>query len=294
MATEAAARETGGSGGATPGAPESEAGPPAAAQVTPAPLGPAWIRVAFAPWCLLVFFPFAIVATLVFAILAMLGALISRRVGFHSGTIWAWLICRVGFIRVRVHGRDNIDPNTSYVILANHQGIIDIVALYGHWLRQFRWVMKQELRKVPALGAACAALGFVFVDRSNPRRAYESLERAKPELKDGVSVLFFPEGTRSPDGQLLPFKKGGFQMARQLGLPILPVSITGSRLIAPRGTIFIVPGTVDITIHPPVPIATSAAAERELMGEVREAILSGLSPEEQRLTRELEAADRGA
>jgi 1-acyl-sn-glycerol-3-phosphate acyltransferase len=239
-----------------------------------------WRRRLFAPWCLLVLFPFVIVATVVFATLAILGALISRRVGFHSGTVWAWLICQVAFIRVRVRGREHVDPNTSYVILANHQGMVDIVALYGYWRNQFRWVMKQELRKVPAIGASCAALGFVFVDRSNPRRAYESLEKAKPELVDGVSVLFFPEGTRSPDGGLLPFKKGGFQMARQLGLPILPVSISGSWAIAPRGTVFTVPGTVDLTFHPPVDPAAFKGAEAELIATVRTAILSGLAESE--------------
>lgn len=250
------------------------------------------LRVLFAPWCLVVLFPFVLVATIFFATLALVLAVFSQRVGFHSGTAWAWLIAAVGWMRVRVHGRENLDPKTSYVILANHQGIVDIIALYGFWWRQFRWVMKQELRKVPALGAACAALGFIYVDRSNPRKAYESLEAAKPQLRDGVSVLFFPEGTRSPDGHLLRFKKGGFQIARQLGLPILPVSITGSRHIMPRGAYLTIPGIVDITIHPPVPAPTSEAEEQAAMVSVRAAIASGLSPWEQELTRAYDARGR--
>lgn len=247
------------------------------------------LRYLFAPWCVLVLFPGVILATLFFASLTLLLAVFSKRLGFHAGTTWAWVICRLAWVRVRVVGREHLDPRVSYVILANHQGMVDIVAIYGHWFRQFRFVMKNELRKIPLLGAACASLDFVYVDRSNPRRAYESIEAAKPTLRDGVSVLFFPEGTRSVDGRLLPFKKGGFQLARGLELPILPVSVTGARHILPRGTVFTIPGRVDITIHPPIDPAAEGLTGSELTERVRSAILSGLSPWERSITAAAEA-----
>ncbi len=132
---------------------------------------------------------------------------------------------------------------------------------------------------MPFLGWGCAAIGHIFVDRSNSRRAYASLEAAKPRLVGGVSVLFFPEGTRSEDGRLGRFKKGGFMMAKQLGFPILPLSISGASAILPKGCLFPRPGTIRITIHPPVD-PRDVADDAEFVERVRATIAGGLSPEE--------------
>ena len=139
--------------------------------------------------------------------------------------------------------------------------------------------MKEELRKVPFLGWGCAAIGHIFVDRGNSARAIASLEAAKSQLVGGVSVLFFPEGTRSDDGRLLPFKKGGFAIARQLDLPILPVSITGSNRILPKACLFPRPGTVRVRFHPPI-VPSDFPDTTELIGRVRAAIESGLAQDE--------------
>ncbi|HLF55348.1 MAG TPA: lysophospholipid acyltransferase family protein, partial [Thermoanaerobaculia bacterium] len=139
--------------------------------------------------------------------------------------------------------------------------------------------IKEELRKVPFLGWGCAAIGHIFVDRSDGRRAIASLEAAKPDLVDGVSVVFFPEGTRSEDGRLARFKKGGFMMARQLALPILPISISGSWRILPKGCLAPRPGTLRVRIHPPIEVAQFAPGDA-LIPQVREVIASGLEPEE--------------
>ena len=124
---------------------------------------------------------------------------------------------------VEVIGRDNLDKSKSYIIVSNHQSQFDIIMIYG-WLGvDFKWVMKQELRKVPALGLACERLGHVFINRSIPAAAVASLKAAKKKIKKGTSVFFFPEGTRSKDGTVGVFKKGAFKMAIDIGLPLVPL-----------------------------------------------------------------------
>jgi 1-acyl-sn-glycerol-3-phosphate acyltransferase len=234
-----------------------------------------WI---LAPWTLLVFFPLVLLTTCFWGVAALVLAIASQRAAFYSGVAWARGLCWASFVGVRVEGREHARPGQSYVILSNHQGNFDILALYGYLGRQFRWVMKQELRKVPFLGPACAAIGHVFVDRRDAQRAIASLEAAKPRLAGGVSVLFFPEGTRSADGRLLPFKKGGFVMARQLGFPILPVTISGSHRILPKGCLFPRPGWLTVRFHPAVDTA-QFATDGELVAAVRATIASGLPGE---------------
>jgi 1-acyl-sn-glycerol-3-phosphate acyltransferase len=235
-----------------------------------------WLMV---PWTIAIFYPFVLVSTFVWGSISVLLSLISQRVGFYGGVYWARSLTWTSFVRVKIEGREHAPQDTSYVILANHQGAYDILALYGFLGRQFRWVIKEELRKVPFLGWGCAAIGHIFVDRSNSRRAFASLQAAKPRLTGGVSVLFFPEGTRSEDGRLGRFKKGGFVMARQLGFPILPLSISGASTILPKGCHFPRPGSIRITLHPPVD-TKGFADDAALIDQVRATIASGLSPEE--------------
>jgi 1-acyl-sn-glycerol-3-phosphate acyltransferase len=227
------------------------------------------------PWMVAVFYPVVIVTTAIFGTLAVLLSLVDKRIGFYSGQFWAWCLTGSSLVRVRVRGRENLVPGRSYVILANHQGNYDILALYGYLGRQFRWVIKEELRKVPFLGWGCAAIGHIFVDRSDSRRAIASLEAAKPALAGGVSVVFFPEGTRSPDGRLQRFKKGGFRMARQLDLDIVPVAISGSYRVLPKGSLLPRPGTIRVQILPPVSPAAHATDEA-LVAAVRTAIAAEL------------------
>ena len=135
------------------------------------------------------------------------------------------------------------------------------------------------MRKVPGLGAGCAAVGHIFVDRSSPTAAIASLRAARPLLKGGVSMMVFPEGTRSHDGRMLPFKKGGFMTAHDLGLPILPVSISGSRHVLPGRTMKLLPGTIRIRVHEPVdPTAYGLERREQLMADVRSRLASGLTP----------------
>jgi 1-acyl-sn-glycerol-3-phosphate acyltransferase len=214
--------------------------------------------------------------------MAVATGLISPRLAHHCGTVWAWCLCKANFTLVQVRGRQHAAKGQSYVIMSNHQSHFDILAFYGHWHRQFRWVMKQELRRVPGLGAGCAAVGHIFIDRSDRQKAIASLKAAAPLLAGGTSVMFFPEGTRSLDGRLGEFKKGGFMMALDLGLPILPVSISGSRHVLPGKTKKLLPGFVRIKIHEPIDIRRYSHEQREqLMADVAAVIRSGLTPWEQ-------------
>jgi 1-acyl-sn-glycerol-3-phosphate acyltransferase len=233
------------------------------------------VRWLFLPWTVLVFYPFLLVTTAFWGCSAIAIASFSQRAAFHCGTAWAKCLAWVSFVWIHVEGRENARRGQSYVIMTNHQGDFDVLALYGYLHRQFRWVIKQELRKVPFLGWACAAIGHIFIDRSNSQQAIASLEAAKPRLAGGVSVLFFPEGTRSPDGRLGPFKKGGFAMARQLGLPILPVSLSGSWKVLPKGCLAPRPGTIRMRLHPPVAPADHPDDDA-LIDAVRTAIASGI------------------
>jgi 1-acyl-sn-glycerol-3-phosphate acyltransferase len=240
------------------------------------------LRWLYVPYVLLVYVPFLAATTIFWGIAAVLTSLVSRRVGFHCGTVWAWCLCRANFTWVRIRGREHARPGQSYVIMSNHQSHFDVLAFYGHWGHQFRWIMKQELRKVPGLGWGCAAVGHIFVDRSNRERAIASMHAAAQRLEPGVSVMIFPEGTRSPDGRMRAFKKGGFMMALEMGLPILPVTISGSRHVLPGHTMRLLPGSVRIQVHEPIPVAGLAVEDRErLMDEVAAVIRSGLSPWEQ-------------
>ncbi|MCP4668782.1 MAG: 1-acyl-sn-glycerol-3-phosphate acyltransferase, partial [Deltaproteobacteria bacterium] len=150
---------------------------------------------------------------------------------------------------------------------------------YGHWGRQFRWVLKEELRKIPGLGWYCAAGGHIFIDRRSREKAMAGLMAAKPLLDGGISVIIFPEGTRSPDGRIGDFKKGGFIMALDMGLPILPVSISGSHHVLPNKTFKFLPGKIRIHIHEPMD-STAYGPERrdQLVADVRAAIAADLTP----------------
>jgi len=237
------------------------------------------LRWLYTPYSLGVVWPWLAGSSVGLGALAVAMTKISPRLAFHVGTAWAWLMCRVNWNRVRVHGRDNADPSRSYVIMMNHQSQFDILAFYGHYGKQFRWVMKEELRKVPGIGWYTAAGGHVFIDRSDRAKAIASLQAARPLLDGGISVVFFPEGTRSRTGRMRPFKKGGFMMALQMDLPILPVSISGSRHVLPAGGFRSLPGPIDITIHPPIDTSTySEETVETLMADTRAVIASGLTP----------------
>jgi 1-acyl-sn-glycerol-3-phosphate acyltransferase len=231
----------------------------------------------YQPWKWLVVAPLLAASTVFFSALVLL-LLPFGSPGFVSrlcGGGWARFNAFMTPMRVRVRGREHLDPAQSYVIVCNHQSHYDVFVLYG-WLGvDFKWVMKAELRRVPVLGATCARLGHVYIDRSNRAEALATLEAAKDRIRGGTSVLFFPEGTRSRSGELGEFKKGAFRMALDLGLPILPMTIRGTRDVLPAKGTDLRPGSATLTIHPPIPIDGCTTDDlTELMRRTRDVIAS--------------------
>lgn len=243
-------------------------------------------RLLFFLYSWLVFVPLMAATTLICGLicLVLVPFLPADRVARYSAVPWAKLCLLYSGVRVDLYGRHHLQPGQSYVIVANHLSQFDIFVLYGYLGMDFRWVMKHELRKVPVIGICCEKLGHIFINRSDQQAAIASLDDAKARLSNGASVLFFPEGTRSRDGHLKPFKKGAFKMAQELQLPVLPVTLTGTWHILPPGTLRLQPGhQATLTLHAPLPVNSHDDTElQRLMACSRDAIAAPLeqtSPE---------------
>ena len=127
--------------------------------------------------------------------------------GLLAGSYMGRICCALTLVRVKVSGRENIDPHTSYVFVANHQGAYDIFSIYGYLNHNFKWMMKKGLRKIPAVGGACAIAGHIFVDNSSPAAIRQTMEKAEHTLRDGMSLVVFPEGSRTFTGKCAPSTK---------------------------------------------------------------------------------------
>ena len=147
---------------------------------------------------------------------------------------WGRCFCYVFAIPVTVRGQEHIRKGQSYVFVSNHQSFYDVFLIYGWLPVVFKWLMKKELRRIPIVGWACKAAGHIFIDRRHARSAAESIQAVEAELKDGVSTVIFPEGTRTSDGSIAPFKRGAFQIALDLNLPVIPLRIDGCYELMPK------------------------------------------------------------
>ena len=233
----------------------------------------------------LVLIPLGLLLTLFTGWLTVLVAMITspRIASRYIAASWARIIAWMTPVWVTVEGAENADPSRTYVVVCNHQSQYDIFLVYG-WLKlDLKWVLKAELRKAPGVGIGCEKAGHIFVDRSNPEKARKSVSDALDKVGNGVGVLFFAEGTRSLDGKLRPFKKGAFRVATSQNLPVLPVTIIGTRDVKKPKSMMIFPGKVRMVIHPAIDVGDGedAANIRELMTQTRAAISSSL-PEELR------------
>ena len=198
--------------------------------------------------------PILLVLTILTALVTIVGSLIggAHIWGYYPGKIWSQLICVFLLIPVKVRGREKIHKHTSYVFVPNHQGAFDIFLIYGFLGRNFKWMMKKSLRKLPFVGKACESAGHIFVDRSGPKKVLETIRQAKASLKDGVSLVVFPEGARTFTGHMGYFKKGAFQLADDLQLPVVPLTIIGSFNILPRTGGFISWHPMTLVVHKPI------------------------------------------
>ncbi len=175
--------------------------------------------------------------------------------GNIASRIWAWAILKIAGVRVNVRGLERLDPNRRYIFIANHQSYLDIPILVQSLPRfELRWIAKKQLGYVPFFGWALWASGHILVERSDRASAMAGFRRAKERIADGVSLVIFPEGTRSSGGNTLPFKRGGFLLAAQTKTPIVPVTIDGSWTVLPRQDWRLKSGDIEVIIDEPMSI----------------------------------------
>lgn len=221
-------------------------------------------------------------ATIVIATTVILVSFFSRTGNLPHllARLWANSILWVSRVKVTVRGAEKLDPRCSYIYMPNHQSNADIPLLLGCLPVQFRWLAKAELFKVPIFGRAMRGVGYISIDRSNRKSSFESLERAARTIRSGTSVLIFPEGTRSRDGRILPFKKGGFVLAVDAGVPIVPIIIRGTRDIISKGHFMIRPAPVTMEILDPVETADYTRKTKDaLLARIRSILIDHFEKE---------------
>jgi 1-acyl-sn-glycerol-3-phosphate acyltransferase len=208
----------------------------------------------------------------------------NSKILYSVGRAGCSLLTRVAGIAVEIEGLGHVKPGKTYLFLANHQGNCDPAALFPAIPRNVRFMLKKELRKVPFLGTIMKLGGFVFIDRKDRASALQGMEEAVAQMKQGHSFIAFPEGTRSRTGRMGPFKKGLFIMALQAGVPIIPVTISGSYEVMPPSRLKISSGTIRVVFHREIATNGLGLNQREqLMNEVESAIASDLKGHEQPL-----------
>ena len=203
--------------------------------------------------------------------------------GYWPGRIWSRWFMRILLLPVHVEGYENIDNKTSYVFVANHQSSFDIFLIYGYLGRNFKWMMKAALRNAPLIGKASEAAGHIFVDKRGPKALQQTHDRAREVLQGGTSLVVFPEGERTLTGRMGPFFRGAYQLADELQLPVVPITLNGPYhvLSRKRGPVnFVFWHRLSMTIHKPIPpIGKGPDNIKNAMDLSREAIASVLEEE---------------
>ncbi len=180
---------------------------------------------------------------------------------------WGRTLCRLAKVRVRLEGLDKIDPGQTYIFAGNHASQFDIFAFQGYFPYDFRWIAKKELFALPVFGQAMRQVGYIAVDRSHGRQAMKSLDDAAAQIAAGKSVLIFPEGTRSADGRLQPFKAGAILLAIKAGVPIVPVGFNGSHAVLPKGTLLARSGEIVLRIGSPIPTQGFSIRDKQRLAD---------------------------
>lgn len=217
--------------------------------------------------------------TVFFGGAALLISLIDRRGRWVHGCARAWgasILTACG-VQVEVEGTDRLDPRASYVVMANHTSLFDIPALLVALPFPFRMLAKASLFRIPFMGWYMSRVGYIPVEREEPRKALKSLEEAGRRVRQGLSVVVFPEGTRGREGTLQRFKRGGFQLAQAAGVPVVPVGIRNSGRLLPRGSWHADPGVIRVRTGEPVD-PSRHAGPRALEKVVRQAIAELAGP----------------
>lgn len=230
--------------------------------------------------------PLFLLASIVTALTTVVGCLVGNGHfwGYYPGKYWSRLVVRLLFLPVKVEGRENLRKGQSYVFVANHQGAFDIFLIYGYLNRNFKWMMKRSLRKVPLVGVACAYAHHIFVDRSGVSKIKATYDEAREVLRDGMSLVVFPEGARTFTGHMGKFRRGAFMLADELQLPVCPLTINGSFNVMPRmrDWHWVTWHPLTLTIHKPIEQKGKGREfEKEMEAASYQAIMDGLVPEYQ-------------
>ena len=212
----------------------------------------------------------------------MILQLINRRMWLYPFCLWgAKLWMRGSGVEVEVAGRENLEKDKSYIFIANHRSYIDTTALFAYAGKKIGLIAKKEILKVPVLGRGISFINFVTIDRSNPQRAIQTMEKVREIVDGGYSFGVFAEGTRAMPGDLLPFKKGAFHLAVQTGAAIIPVAIKNTDYLMGKKTGVVNPGTMEIVLLPPIETKNAAPDDlMELLRKTREAIAEELAKDE--------------
>jgi 1-acyl-sn-glycerol-3-phosphate acyltransferase len=218
--------------------------------------------------------------TILFSVCAFVSTLFdsSGRLYAWHARLWARLGLALSGVNVTLAGTEHL-PEGPVIFMSNHQSNFDIFSLLAAMPRQIHWIAKKELFEIPVFGPSMRRGGYIPLDRSDGRKALQSMDEAATTIRQGKSVVLFPEGTRTPDGNLLPFKRGGFILARKAAVPVIPVTINGSGRINPASQIRLYSGNIHITLHPPVVVPSElrrSEAETWMMETVRGQIESAL------------------
>lgn len=230
---------------------------------------------------LCVVWPLIALATALFGIPAIFAALIPPRgdwfLRFARG--WARTLLAIAGVRVTVKNSERLPRDRSFVVAANHESFCDVLVLLAHLPMQVRFLAKRGVFRVPILGWSIAAAGFIPVDRDERSRSAAAVEAALKRLRGGRSVVVFPEETRTPSGELLPFKKGAAHLAILSGLPVLPLGLAGTFRVLPRGTLVITPGPVVLAVGDPIEPEGRSRRDRAALTEELSGRIQGLREE---------------
>lgn len=230
---------------------------------------------------LLIALPLIAIYTLITSLMVTIGCTLGNGHfwGYYPGKWWAQFIIRILLLPVKVEGRENLVKGQSYVFVANHQGAFDIFLIYGFLSRNFKWMMKRQLRQMPFVGKACESAHHIFVDKRGASKIRETYDRARQTLQGGMSLVVFPEGARSFTGHMGVFKRGAFMLADDIELPVVPLTINGSFDIMPRtrDMKWVIWHPLRLTIHKPIqPVGKGTDNIKYLEEESYKVVMSGL------------------
>lgn len=235
---------------------------------------------------LLIALPLIALCTVLTALVTTIGCTLGNGNfwGYYPGMLWGRAVIALLLLPVKVEGREHLQPGQSYVFVSNHQGSFDIFLIYGFLGRNFKWMMKHQLRKMPFVGRACSAAHHIFVDKRSPKKVQQTYQQARSILQQGMSLVVFPEGARTFTGHMGAFKRGSFLLADELSLPVVPLTINGSFNVMPRtrDMRWVSWHRLTLTIHPPIaPIGKGTDNIKHVTDASYVAVMSALPAEYQ-------------